>query len=49
MSDDDLIPSSQPRDTSFAAELGRTVGGFSFIAIFFAVAGVLLWLLLSAP
>ena len=46
MSDDELPP--QKEDTSFAAELGRTVGGVSFIAVFFAIAGVLVWLLIRA-
>mgnify|MGYP001547859203 CR=1 FL=1 len=48
MSDDDLIPSQPPEDTSFAAELGRAVAGFSFVAIFFAIAGVIVWLLMRA-
>ena len=34
-------------DTSFGAELGRTFTGFAFVAIFFAIAGGLLWLLLK--
>ncbi len=48
--DDDLTPPS-PRNegTSFAAELGRTFGGFAMIAVFIAVAGVLLWLFLRSP
>ncbi|HWA88765.1 MAG TPA: hypothetical protein VG889_01935 [Rhizomicrobium sp.] len=45
MSDDgDGTPREE--DTSFAAELGRTFGGFAFIAVFFAIAGGILWLLL---
>jgi hypothetical protein len=32
-------------DTSLAFELGRTVGGFAFISVFFAIVGVIAWLL----
>lgn len=44
---DDVPISHEPEDTSFAAELGRTVGGFAFIAVFFAIAGVIGWLFLK--
>jgi hypothetical protein len=45
MSDD--LPVER-EDTSFAAELGRTVGGFVFISTFFAIVGVIAWLLLKS-
>lgn len=44
---DDLPLPSKPEDTSFAAELGRTVGGFTFVSIFFAITGVIAWFLLK--
>jgi len=34
-------------DTSLAAELGRTVGGSAFISFFFAIAGLIAWLLIK--
>jgi hypothetical protein len=46
MIDDEGIKSRED-DTSFGAELGRTFAGFAFVAIFFAIAGGLLWLILK--
>ena len=43
--DKDVKPGAE--DTSFGAELGRTFGGFVLVAIFFAIAGGLLWLILK--
>ena len=43
MDDEDVKPREE--DTSFAAELGRTFSGFVTIAIIFAIAGGLLWLI----
>ncbi len=45
MTRDDEPPEAE--DTSLAAELGRTFGGFAFVAVFFAIAGGILWLLLN--
>ena len=42
---DDLPPERE--DTSFAAELGHTVGGFAFISFFFAIAGLIAWFILK--
>jgi len=47
--DDDLPPRSKDESTGFAADLGRTFGGFATIAVLIAVAGVLLWLFLRTP
>ena len=44
---DDEGGESREEDTSFGTELGRTFGGFVFVAIFFAIAGGLLWLILK--
>ncbi len=44
MSEDQGQPEND--DTSFGAELGRTFGGFAFMAVLFAIAGGILWLLL---
>lgn len=44
------LPNDRPPEeesTSFGAELGRTFGGFAFLAVFFAIAGGILWLLLK--
>ena len=40
-------PPLEREDTSFSAELGRTVGGFAFISLFFAIVGVIAWLLIK--
>lgn len=45
MIDDDWTP-HEHETNSLAAELGRTFGGFAFVAVFFAIAGGILWLLL---
>jgi hypothetical protein len=48
--DDDLPPPPPEEDsTGFAAELGRTFGGFAMIAVLIAIAGGLLWLFLRTP
>lgn len=46
MTDDDIAPQKEESD-SFSAELGRTFGGFAFVAVFFAITGGILWLLLG--
>ena len=43
MDDDDLPPPPAANDTGFAGELGRTVGGFLWIAVFLAIAGGVLY------
>jgi hypothetical protein len=45
---DDLLPPERTEDTSFAAELGRAVGGFGFLAVFFVIVGAIAWLLIRA-
>jgi hypothetical protein len=45
---DDLPIAHEPDDTSFAAELGRTVAGFGFLSFFFAIVGVIAWMLIKA-
>lgn len=44
MDSDDLPPRERSDDRGFAGELGQTMGGFAVIAVFIAVAGILLWL-----
>ena len=43
----DSAPEPDSDDTSFAAELGRAVGGLGFLAVFFAIVGVIAWLVLK--
>jgi hypothetical protein len=44
MDTDDLPPAPRENDNGFAGELGRTVASFTWIAVFIAIAGVVLWL-----
>jgi hypothetical protein len=46
MDDDDLPAPRTSDDTSFGAELGRTIGGFFFVAVFVAIVAGLVWLFL---
>ena len=43
MDDDDLPPKKLENDTGFSGELGRTVAGFVWVAVFLAVAGAVLY------
>ena len=43
MDEDDLPPKPRDEDTGFSGELGRTFSGFVWVAIFLAIAGVVLY------
>ena len=43
MDEDDLPPKPVDNDTGFSGALGQTFAGFVWVAIFFAVAGAILY------